>query len=104
MNPLNSDQMPGMDLCRRSQDFTKCLLKANLFFFCKRFCLKNLEIHYIGVCLVNTHITKTLHVMLRKEVADSAVLVFPTVFLYSSIIHYMKIVKVQVARVVTKIF
>lgn len=28
--------------------------------------------HYIGVCLENVQITKSLHVILRKEIAPSA--------------------------------
>lgn len=72
MNPWNSYRMPGMGPCKRNQGVTNCLLETNVFFFCKGLYLKNLEMHYIGACLENTQITTSLHVMLRKEIADNA--------------------------------
>lgn len=88
MNQLNSDQIPGMSLCEENQCFTKYLPKTNVFFFCKWPYLQNIQMHLIPhICYLvkfarlklhrnmsredNNEISMSLHVMLRKEIADS---------------------------------
>lgn len=101
----NPGQMPGMDLCRRSWDFSKCLLKVNVFFFRKWLHLKNLEMHYIGVFWRTPKpLSLSAWCWEKKQLIVKLVFVLQTIYLYSSIMCYMQIVKLQVTTVVTKIY